>query len=140
MKPESLAILTALVVMSEISLAQTPSERPQSSAQPGPAAVQEKRCGHCNRVVPSSAKPGETCPFCGVQWVGEGSKSDESTGTFKQTAKSFSQKTRTPAGARGSLDTNQFEMTAAKYAIVFAGLAVGALIVSLTIRFLINNM
>ena len=130
---KTLVTLTAMVVMSacrSFTLAQVPE-------QPGPETVGEKRCGHCNRVVPSSAKAGDTCPFCGAQWVTEESKSSRSESVREHSAKSFGQKTRTsPANA----DADQFEMTATKYAIVVVGVAIGTLIVVLTIRFLIHNI
>jgi hypothetical protein len=138
---KTLVTLTALTVMSacrSIALAQVPE-------QPGPEKVGEKRCGHCNRVVPSSAKAGDTCPFCGAQWVTEESKpanggrekNFRSESVREHSAKSGGQKARTsPANADG----DQFEMTATKYAIVIVGLAIGTLIVVLTIRFLIHNI
>jgi len=77
--------------------------------------------------VSSDSKVGDTCPFCGTKWV-----YDEGN-TVKTHSESFVKSAAT-SGA------NPFEMTAGRYAIVFAGLAIGALVVVLTIRFVINNI
>src|SRR5206468_5276080 len=137
-----LATLSALVLIGGVSVAQTPPsefrnpqdpEPPSGPGEegvrrPGPVIV-EKRCGNCNRVVSSSSKPGDTCPFCGTKWASdEGSQAKPKA---VRSAKSAS----LPSEAPPSIDK-----TIGRYAIVIAGLAVSALVVTLTIRFLMNNM
>src|SRR5260370_30412466 len=69
-----LATLGALAIIAEVCPAQGPPpefRNPQDTQpQPGPGSViVEKRCSNCNRVVSSSSKPGDTCPFCGTKWA-----------------------------------------------------------------------
>jgi hypothetical protein len=126
-----LATLSALAIIGSVSSAQGPPPgfgNPRDS-QPGPGPViVEKRCSNCNHVVSSSSKPGDTCPFCGTKWAeDEGNRS----------------KANTPRPAKAAVDLTEgssVEKNIGRFAIVIAGLAVSALIVTLTVRFLMSNM
>ena len=127
-----LATLGALAIVSGVCPAQgpPPGSRDPHGPQgfPGPVIV-EKRCSNCNRVVSSSSKPGDTCPFCGTKWA-----SDEGN-QAKPKAVGSAKSTAIPSEPPPSIDK-----TIGRYAIVIAGLAVSALVVTLTIRFLMNNI
>jgi hypothetical protein len=125
-----LAALSVLVIIGGVSSAQGPPpgfRSPQDTQPPPSPIVFEKRCSNCNRVVSSSSKMGDTCPFCGTKWV-----FDESNRSNPKAAGKAKSAAETP-------DTS-IEKTIGRYAIVFAGLAVSALIVTLTIRFIMNNI
>jgi hypothetical protein len=129
-----LATLGALAIIAEVWPAQGPPSEfrnPQDTQpQPGPGPViVEKRCSNCNRVVSSSSKPGDTCPFCGTKWA-----SDEGS-QAKSKAMGSAKSATIPSEAPPSIDK-----TIGRYAIVIAGLAVSALVVTLTVRFLMNNI
>jgi len=127
-----LATLSALAFISGVCPAQGPPagfhdpQDPQAGL--GPVIV-EKRCSNCNRVVSSSSKPGDTCPFCGTKW-----SSDEGN-QAKPKAMGSAKSAAIPSEAPPSIDK-----TIGRYAIVIAGLAVSALVVTLTVRFLMNNI
>ena len=127
--PKFLAALSALAFISGVCPAQGPPAG-FHDPQPGPGPViVEKRCSNCNRVVSSSSKPGDTCPFCGTTWA-----SDEGS-QAKPKAMGSAKSAAIPSEAPPSIDK-----TIGRYAIVIAGLAVSALVVTLTIRFLMNNI
>src|SRR5437660_1784440 len=130
-----LAALGALVVIAGVSSAQGPPpgfRGPQDTQPPPPPVVFEKRCSNCNRVVSSDSKSGDTCPFCGTKWV-----YDEST---RSNAKAANPKAANKTKTAAETPDTSIEKTIGRYAIIFAGLAVSALIVTLTIRFIMNNI
>jgi hypothetical protein len=141
-----LLALCALTVTAGVGLAQGPPpgfrnpQEPQP-AQPIPASpgeegratdrgpvIVEKRCSKCNRVVSSTSKPGDTCPFCGTKWG-----DDEGDKSKPKAAKS-------PKPVDLHPERTEIEKTIGRYAIVIAGLAVSALVVTLTVRFIMNNI
>jgi hypothetical protein len=131
-----LTAFAALTIIASACAAQGPPpgfRNPQDTQPPPPPVIFEKHCINCNRVVSNDSKSGDTCPFCGTKWV-----YDEST--RNSNPKAVNPKTANKKKTAEETPDTSIEKTIGRYAIVFAGLAVSALIVTLTIRFIMNNI
>jgi hypothetical protein len=125
------ATLSALAISVGTGLAQGPPSgfrNPQDAQPSSPPVIFEKHCSNCNRVVSSDSKTGDTCPFCGTKWV------------YDESPKAATPKAVNKKKTAEETPDTSIEKTIGRYAIVFAGLAVSALIVTLTIRFIMNNI
>ena len=83
--------------------------------------IEENRCTNCNKVVSSSARPGQNCPHCGIYWANW-----ESEGSSSSSSSSSGYRSR--ASRRAEFWGKLFSGDPVAWAIMIGALAVAGLI------------